>query len=307
MYQEVANKEFILGYMHIDNLYKNQEILMLKECYAMEKIHGSSAHISFGQDYNSNGDKLEPRVNLFCGGCKKELFNALWDIEDLKKKFLETGLEEVTIYGEGFGGKMQGMSATYGKELRFVAFDVKIGHCWLDVPKAEEFCKSMGIDFVAYEKVSTDLEDLDKERDRFSRQAKRNGIEEDKISEGVVLRPLIELKKNNGARLMAKHKRDEFMETKTSRKVQDPIKMKILSDAKAVADEWVTIMRLNHVLDKIENPSMQSFGCVIKAMHEDIKREGDKEIVWSKPVERAIGQLTGKMLKQYFQNKLKKG
>ncbi len=52
----------------------------------------------------------------------------MWDTEDLKKKFLETGLEEVTIYGEGFGGKMQGMSDTYGKELRFVAFDVKIGH-----------------------------------------------------------------------------------------------------------------------------------------------------------------------------------
>lgn len=296
-----------MGYMHIDNLYKNQEILMLKECYAMEKIHGSSAHVGWRLDKLHGNSLMDGTVNLFCGGCKKELFNALWDIEDLKKKFLETGLEEVTIYGEGFGGKMQGMSATYGKELRFVAFDVKIGHCWLDVPKAEEFCESIGIEFVAYEKVSTNLEDLDKERDKFSRQAKRNGIEEDKIAEGVVLRPLIELKKNNGARLMAKHKRDEFMETKTSRKVQDPIKMKILSDAKAVADEWVTIMRLSHVLDKIENPSMQSFGCVIKAMHEDIKREGDKEIVWSKPVERAIGQLTGKMLKQHFQNKLKKG
>ncbi len=104
---------------------------------------------------------------------------------------------------------------------------------------------------------------------------------------------------------MAKHKRDEFMETKTSRKVQDPIKMKILSDAKAVADEWVTIMRLNHVLDKIENPGMEKMREIIISMVEDIKREGDKEIVWSKPVERAIGQLTGKMLKQYFQNKLK--
>ncbi len=34
---------------------------------------------------------------------------------------------------------------------------------------------------MAYEKVSTKLEDLDRERDKFSRQAKRNGIEEGKL------------------------------------------------------------------------------------------------------------------------------
>jgi len=29
-----------MGYAHIENLYKNQEILMFKRCFAMEKIHG---------------------------------------------------------------------------------------------------------------------------------------------------------------------------------------------------------------------------------------------------------------------------
>ena len=29
-----------MGYQHIDNLYKNQSILMFRECYALEKIHG---------------------------------------------------------------------------------------------------------------------------------------------------------------------------------------------------------------------------------------------------------------------------
>ncbi len=56
-----------MGYMHIDNLYKNQEILMLKECYAMEKIHGSSAHISWKNDsFMESGI-----VNFFCGALKK--------------------------------------------------------------------------------------------------------------------------------------------------------------------------------------------------------------------------------------------
>lgn len=40
-----------MAYMHIENLYANQTILESKECYAMEKIHGTSAHIS-GKDGN---------------------------------------------------------------------------------------------------------------------------------------------------------------------------------------------------------------------------------------------------------------
>jgi len=231
-------------------------------------------------------------------------FNSLFDTEELKNKFIETGLDEVVIYGEGYGGKMQGMSATYGKELKFVAFEVKICGCWLNVPKAYEFCKSMGIEFVAYERVSTDIEKLNAERDRPSRQAKRNGIE-DKIAEGVVLKPLIELRKNNGARIICKHKRDEFMETSRPRKVQDPAKLKVLEDAKEVAEEWVTLMRLGHILDKIKDVSMSNMKEIINAMTEDIKREGEGEIIWSKPVEKYIGQTTAKMTKQFFQSKLK--
>lgn len=29
-----------MGYIHIENLYKNRAILLFKECYALEKIHG---------------------------------------------------------------------------------------------------------------------------------------------------------------------------------------------------------------------------------------------------------------------------
>ena len=34
-----------MGYLHIENLYKNQTVLMFKELYALEKLHGTSAHI----------------------------------------------------------------------------------------------------------------------------------------------------------------------------------------------------------------------------------------------------------------------
>ena len=38
-----------MGYRHIENLYRPraQTILLFRECYALEKIHGTSAHVAW--------------------------------------------------------------------------------------------------------------------------------------------------------------------------------------------------------------------------------------------------------------------
>ena len=36
-----------MGYAHIENLYKNQTILLFRRCWALEKVHGTSAHITY--------------------------------------------------------------------------------------------------------------------------------------------------------------------------------------------------------------------------------------------------------------------
>src|SRR5437588_791465 len=106
----------MLGYLHISNLYADQSVLLFKRVYALEKVHGTSAHISW------NGN-----VKFFAGGSPHDRFVAFFDQEKLRNKFLElVGSDEAVIYGEAYGGKVQGMSATYGKEIKFVAFDVKI-------------------------------------------------------------------------------------------------------------------------------------------------------------------------------------
>lgn len=280
-----------MGYLHINNLYKDTDILLFKECYALEKIHGSSAHINF----------KNTKLTFFAGGESHERFLGLFNQEFLSSEFTKIGQDDVTVYGEVYGGKCQGMSETYGKELKFVAFDVKIGDSWLSVPQAHEFVSFLGLEFVDYVKIPTTLEAIDKERDKDSVQAVRNGCGTGKIREGVILRGIIELTKNNGARIIAKHKRDEFRETKTPRPVVDPAKLQVLENAELIAQEWVVGERLNHVLSKIPNVGIENTGEVIKAMIDDVKREGEKEIVWSKDVEKAIGKATALL----FKNKLK--
>lgn len=184
-----------MGYLHILNLYADQTILKFKECYALEKIHGTSANINY-----SNGT-----VNLFSGGEKYEKFAALFNKEALKEKIESLGIEKIHIHGEAYGGKQQGMSATYGQDLKFIVFDVKIGDSWLDVPDAEKIALSLGLQFVHYEKVDTELETLNAQRDKDSVQAIRNGMGEGKHTEGIVLRPITEMNLKNGSRVIAKH------------------------------------------------------------------------------------------------------
>lgn len=176
------------------------------------------------------------------------------------------------------------------------------------MPQAEEIAKNLGLEFIHYVKIPMELSFIDNERDKPSEQAKRNGVDKGdnpQKRERIVLRPLIEVVKNNGERIIAKHKREDFRETKSKRKVTDPEKLKILTKAKDIAEEWVTPMRLNHILDKIIEPSLQKMREIIISMQEDIKREAKGEIVWNKHAEKAIGRKTAYMTKEYFKNKLK--
>jgi hypothetical protein len=275
-----------MGYMHIDNLYKNQSVLMFRECYALEKIHGTSAHISW----------KEGQVAYSSGGEKHERFVELFDDAKLREAFVAIGHPDVTVYGEAYGGKQQGQSWRYGKDLRFVAFEVRVGEAWLSVINAADVVAKLGLEFVHYARIPTDLASVDAERDAPSEQAKRNGVEGSHPREGVVLRPLEEMVKSNGARVIAKHKRDEERETKTTRSV-NPEKLEVMRGVQAIADEWVTPIRLAHVLDKLGPVGMENTPDVIRAMIEDVTREAAGEIEDSKDARRAIGAATAKLFK----------
>lgn len=281
-----------MGYLHIGNLYKDQRVLMFKECYAMEKVHGTSAHIAW----------REGRLHFFSGGERLDPFVALFDQAKLKEGFEKLGCPEVTVYGEAYGGRCQGMKDTYGDKLAFIAFDVKIGETFIDVPNMAQVAERLGLEVVPWEKVSTDVAVLDAIRDRPSEVAARRGCGSDKLREGIVIRPLVEVTTSNGARVIAKHKGAAFEERATPPKVDDPEKLVVLANSAAIALEWVTDMRLTHVLDKLKPKgdvfAMEDTGNVIAAMVEDVLREAKGEIVESKETKAAIGKRAAQLFKQ---------
>lgn len=132
-----------MSYLDIDNLYKNKDILLFKQCYALEKIHGTSSHISFdiftdkkeNSVFDAELNGIYCKVHYFSGGEKYENFIKLFNSKTLAQKYLELAInQKMIIYGEAYGGKQQSMSATYGKDLKFIAFEVKIDDNWLSVP-----------------------------------------------------------------------------------------------------------------------------------------------------------------------------
>jgi len=290
-----------MGYRHTSNLYKDSRVMSFKRVYCLEKIHGTSANIQW-----SNG-----KLSFYSGGETHSNFVALFDEEKLAGYFSSTYTDKdfVRVYGEAYGGKQQGMSKTYGPKLHFTAFEVNINGVWLDVPSAESYVKNLDLEFVPYELVDATEENINRERDRDSIIAVWRGMGAGYIREGVVIRPPFEVVMNDGERCMAKHKRDEFREHKTPRTLDaDPSKQKALDDAQAIADEWVTPMRLQHVLgaltkDGVE-PTMTDVPLVIKTMTEDVYAEGKDEVVESKDANRAIGSATVKLFKRHLQQKL---
>jgi hypothetical protein len=282
-----------MSYAHIDNLYKDKRILSFRRCYALEKVHGTSAHIGW-----KNGV-----LSFFSGGASHAQFVALFDHGSLTSLFTALVHPEVTVYGEAYGGKMQGMRETYGPDLRFIAFDVKIGSHWLDVPDMDQVVRDLGIEVVPWEETSTDIEALDALRDKPSEVAVRRGCGE-RPREGIVLRPSFEVTLNSGERVCAKHKGEGFQERGHQPKVQDATKLAVLEDAEAAAKEWVTEMRLGHVLDKLPGVTIVDMPRIIKAMVEDVYREGAGEVVESKATISAIGKRTAALFKARLQASL---
>jgi hypothetical protein len=277
-----------MAYMHIRNLHSFKEMLMFREVYALEKIHGTSANIRI--------DPLGKKIQYFTGDILSQ-FVTLFNEEELLDKVV--GTMPITIYGEHHGGKILKQSARYGTQKRFVAFEVMIDKTWLNVPQAFSVAEDLGIPFVSHSLVPCTIEALDEQRDLPSFQAIRNGVQEPQTREGIVIRPIQEAVSQDGFRYIAKYKRPEFSETSTFRVVNDPSPE--IMTARGLAEEWVTRNRLISVVQHGGFTGIEQMREVILAMVGDVLRESEGEVADTKENIKAIGQLTALLYKKYLQ------
>jgi hypothetical protein len=152
----------------------------------------------------------------------------------------------------------------------------------------------MGLKFVPYEMGPLTEEWLDAQRDAPSKIS----LTDDAPKEGIVIRAIYENNYEDGYRFIYKHKNAGFRETNSVRSISSDEDVKLWADAEEVALEYVTPMRLSHVLQKTEYKGVEDTGNVVRAMVNDVLVEEGHDIVWNKKVEKAIGKKTVELLRR---------
>jgi hypothetical protein len=126
---------------------------------------------------------------------------ANFDRHAMENCFKESN--EVCLYGEGVGPRIQGGSM-YGTDQHFVLFDVRIGDWWLTRKSVCDISVSMQIPLVPIVGMGDLLRMTEFVK---GRPDSRYG---DGLMEGVVARPIGDLRARNGSRIITKLKVCDF-------------------------------------------------------------------------------------------------
>jgi ATP-dependent RNA circularization protein (DNA/RNA ligase family) len=175
-----------------------------------EKVDGTNIRVMWdGANVTFGGKTDNAQMPVFLLYKLQELFEGTAKKQLFKEKFnspqSEPGSEQVCLYGEGYGAKIQKGGANYIKDgVDFVLFDVKIGDWWLQRKDVEDIANHFGIRVVPILGTGTIDEAIAQVRMGFPSQWG------DFTAEGLVLRPATELKTRRGDRIITKIKHIDF-------------------------------------------------------------------------------------------------
>ena len=200
------------------------EFEYLKDCRweATEKIDGTNMRVELLPVMNSDGS-LKKVLYEFKGRTDKaqipphlmDKMYKLFDYDKLVRYFYpDTDGREyapVTIYGEGYGMKIQKGGNYIKNDVDLILFDVRIGRWWLGREACENIAATLGIKIVPLIGYMTIPEAIDYVRKGFKSTIAENP---DYDAEGLVLKTPDGLLLRNGERIITKIKTCDFLKYK---------------------------------------------------------------------------------------------
>jgi len=163
-----------------------------------EKFDGTNIRVMF------DGEKLTFGGKTDDAQIPAKLVNKLYE-----RFFPQIGLfkthfpDGVCLYGEGVGAGIP-KSGNYGSEQDFVLFDVLIGDWWLERKNVKTISEGFKIPIVPIIGTGTFLDMIKMVKAGF------NSNWGSFLAEGIVARPVCELKARNGNRIITKLKHKDF-------------------------------------------------------------------------------------------------
>lgn len=195
--------------------YSQEEFKYLENCKweCTEKIDGTNIRIEINPDGCGN-------YGLFFKGRTDEaqIPKHLWDklvelfpSKKVQELFIKPDQEypgpQITIFGEGYGVKIQKGGNYISNGVGFILFDVRIGNWWLKREALEEVAKQLEIPIVPLIGYMTIPEAIEFVRNGFKSTIAEN---KDYEAEGLVLKTPDGLLGRNGERLITKIKTKDF-------------------------------------------------------------------------------------------------
>ena len=194
--------------------YPEFEILKDLKWECTEKIDGTNIRI----ELESSGNSEDGIIMSFKGRTDKAVIpehlltklNWLFDREHLMEVLNitdETQDCNITLYGEGYGAKIQKGVNYISNDVNFILFDVKIGKWWLDRESIKDIANKLGISAVPLMGYMTIPEAIEYVKKGFKSTIAEN---KDYDAEGLVLKAPCGLLKRDGERLITKIKTVDF-------------------------------------------------------------------------------------------------
>ncbi|MCI7206994.1 MAG: RNA ligase family protein [Clostridium sp.] len=194
--------------------YPEFEVLKDLKWECTEKIDGTNIRIELA----SSGNSEDGIIMSFKGRTDKAnipehlltKLNWLFDREHLMEALNitdETQDCNITLYGEGYGAKIQKGGNYISNDVNFILFDVKVGKWWLDREAIKDIANKLGINAVPLMGYMTIPEAIEYVKRGFKSTIAEN---KDYDAEGLVLKAPCGLLKRDGERLITKIKTVDF-------------------------------------------------------------------------------------------------
>ena len=189
----------------IPGSYRSETVEALRDLTWIwtEKIDGTNIRINWdGHKITFGGRTDNSQIPIELMNWLNDKFMNNETEELFEQKFGET---EVTLYGEGYGRKIQKGGGNYIPDgVSFILFDVLINDFWMPRDSIEDIAKTFAIDVVPVVGVGFIEEAVE-----YVMSKPNSKIGTAKM-EGVVCRPIVELFDRTGHRIIVKIKVCDF-------------------------------------------------------------------------------------------------
>ena len=197
--RDLTTKKILVGQ------YSTPEIEYLANCEWRfdEKIDGTNIRVMWtresGVRFGGKTDHAQIYVPLI------DRLNQIFSSDKFIEAFNGDPPESACLYGEGYGARIQKGGGNYIPDgVDFILFDIRVGDWWLKREDVCDIANKLGLRVVPEVGFGTLSTAIDVVMDGL--KSKFGDFE----AEGIVARPILELKSRNGHRIITKIKGRDF-------------------------------------------------------------------------------------------------